>query len=277
MIVDAHCHIWERWPYERAVPERVGDPRAESLLKRMDAAGVDRAVVVCAAIGGNERNVDDAFEAAARHDGRFVVFPDMDCFWHPAHREPGAAERLRAALDRWTFKGFTLYLSEAEDGSRLTGAEGRALFGLAAGHGLIVSLSAMPHQMARVRDLAALFPAMPILCHHHGYLGPRTEDTPDAQGLVTAAAACPNVFMKLSGLGNVAAADDAYPFSRLRWVGRAVADAFGPSRLVWGSDWPVAGRWMSYEQTLALAVEHGPVESAALPAVLGATMAGLLR
>lgn len=277
MIVDAHCHIWERWPYERPVPDPVDDARAESLLARMDAAGVERAVVVCAAIGGNERNVDYAFEAAARHAGRLVVFPDIDCFWHPEHRTPGAAGRLHAALDRWKFRGFTHYLSEAEDGGWLVGDEGQAFFGLAAERGLVASLSAMPHQMEMVCRLAAMFPTMPILCHHYGYLGPRTEQTPDARGLVTAAAAYPNIFMKLSGIGNVAAAGDAFPFNRIQWVGKAVAGAFGPSRLVWGSDWPVSGRWMTYAQTLSIIRDDGPVESEGLPAVLGTTMARLLH
>ena len=127
-----------------------------------------------------------------------------------------------------------------------------------------------------VRRLARLFPRMPILLHHYGYVGPRSEGTPGALQLVTAAAACPNIFVKVSGMGNVAGPGDAYPFERLRWITRSLVDAFGPSRLIWGSDWPVSSRWMSYEQTLSLA-DDGMFTECEIASVTGLTMEKLLR
>ena len=31
MIVDAHCHVWERWPYQPPVPDPDARARAEQL------------------------------------------------------------------------------------------------------------------------------------------------------------------------------------------------------------------------------------------------------
>lgn len=275
MIVDAHCHVWEHWPYQPPVPDP-GRAGAEHLLYEMDANGVERAVLICAAIGDNSHNADYAFAAAARHQDRFTVFPDLECRWAPNYQSPGAARRLAAALDRWEFVGFTLYLDEAEDGSWLNGEDGSAFFALAATSRLILSLSMLPHQMPAVAQLAASQPTLPILCHHHAFLGPRTETTPNSLGLVTDAAVHQNIFVKLSGMGNVAAADDEYPYDKLRWIPEALRQAYGPDRLVWGSDYPVSRRHMTYKQTVAMTARHGPFTPAERTAVLGGTMARLL-
>lgn len=277
MIVDSHVHVWENWPYSPEVPDPQSRARAEQVLFEMDAAGVERAIVICAAIGDNPRNTDYAFEVAARYPGRFVIFPDLECRWSPHFRMPGAAARLETALARWGgFRGFTTYLTVAEDGSWLTGEEGRAFFGLAAEKGLIASLSVMPHQMPHVGALAEMFPELTLICHHMGHLGPRTEDTPGARDLVTALALYPNVFIKLSGMGNVAAPRDEYPYKRLGWIFALLQDAFGPDRLVWGSDYPVSRRHMTYAQTLSLIRRHGGIAESELESILGGTMNALL-
>jgi len=277
MILDAHCHVWENWPYLPPVPDPASRARAEQLLFEMDANGVERAVVICAAIGDNPRNTDYAFAAAERNPGRLVVFPDIDCRWSPEYRTPGAARRLEQALGRWDFTGFTHYLSEEEDGSWLTSEEGRAFFGLAAERSLVASLSILPHQMPFVCALADIFPTLTIVLHHHAFLGPRTEATPGALTMVLAAATRPNIFLKCSGLGNVAAAEDEFPYQRLQWIPQALRQAFGAGRLIWGSDYPVSRRHMTYRQALSVALRHGPFTSEELPGVLGGTMEAILR
>lgn len=275
MILDAHCHVWERWPYQPPVPDPDTRARAEQLLFEMDNNGVERAVIICAGIGDNPRNADYAFEAAERHTGRFVVFPDIECRWSETFRKPGARARLEEALARWRFAGFTMYLAEDEDGGWLTGEEGRAFFQLAEFHALVVSLSVLPGQMPAVCRLAELFPTLPILLHHHAFLGPRTETTPGALALVLKGTRHRNLFIKISGMGNVAAPADEYPYTRLVWIPEVLKRAYGPERLVWGSDYPVSRRHMTYKQALAMATRHGPFSEAELPPVLGGTMAAL--
>jgi L-fuconolactonase len=60
-------------------------------------------------------------------------------------------------------------------------------------------------------------------------------------------------------------------------VVRDLAAAFGADRLVWGSDWPVSTRFMTYRQALELVRSHGPAFTPdERAAVLGGTMARLL-
>jgi predicted TIM-barrel fold metal-dependent hydrolase len=276
LIFDSHCHVWENWPYQPAVPDPQSRSRAEQLLFEMDAAGVEHAILICASLPGNPHNSDYAFSMAAAHPGRFTVFPDFECKWSASFREPGAAHRLQTALNRWTFKGFTTYLAEDENGDWLESEDGTELFALAEQHRLIVSLSAMPHQMPAVIGLARLFPALRIILHHFGFLGPRSGTELSDAAPVLAAAACPNIWMKYSGMGNVAAPGQEFPYTELRWIPNALGTAFGASRLLWGSDWPVSRRHMTYTQTLSLLQRHGPFNGDEIAAVLGGNLRRLL-
>lgn len=277
MIFDAHTHVWETWPYDPPVPDPDSRARAEQLLYEMDSAGVERALVICARIGNNPGNVDYALEAARRHDGRLVIFPDLECRWSAEHRESGARDRLARALARWDFRGFTLYLDERETGSRLTSADGQAFFALAAERGLLVSLSIVPHQIPAVISLAGLFPQLQIVLHHFGFAGPRTAAaTPNGLDLVLGAARCSNVHIKFSGMGNIAAPDQKYPYGDLQGIGAQLAAAYGPHRLLWGSDYPVSRRHMTYEQTLLLVSASNLFSDCERDQVLGTNLARLL-
>lgn len=278
MIIDGHCHVWENWPYQPPVPDGPSRARAEQLLYEMDAHGVEQAVVICARIGDNAGNIDYAFGAAARHPGRLVVFPDLESRWLPDYQQPGARTRLETALVRWPFRGFTIYLTEPEDGSWLTGEDGRAFFALATERRLIASLSVMPHQTPAVAALAEAFPTLPILLHHFAFAGPRTAaTTPSGLDLVLAAARCPNVFVKYSGIGNVAAPEQEYPYAELAHIPQCLAAAFGAKRMIWGSDYPVSRRHMTYRQAMRYLERHGPFAADDLPLVFGGNLARLLE
>lgn len=73
-------------------------------------------------------------------------------------------------------------------------------------------------------------------------------------GLIARAAACPNVHAKVSGL--VTEADHAtWTVADLRpYVDHAV-EVFGPERLMFGSDWPVALLAAGYRSVFDAAVE----------------------
>jgi predicted TIM-barrel fold metal-dependent hydrolase len=95
--------------------------------------------------------------------------------------------------------------------------------------------------------------------------------------LVQAAAGCSNVFIKYSGMGNVAAPDQEYPYTDLQAIPRALATTFGAERMVWGSDYPVSRRYMTYRQALSLLTRHGPFEAEERQLVLGGNMLRLIE
>ena len=58
MIIDSHCHAWELWPYQPAVPDPESRGIVEQLLDEMGKNGVDMATIVCAQIWQNPANND---------------------------------------------------------------------------------------------------------------------------------------------------------------------------------------------------------------------------
>ena len=198
MIIDSHCHAWAHWPYEPAVPDPRSRGTIEQLLFEMDQNGVDRAVVICAAIAHNPENTAYVADAATRLGGRILPFADIDCSWSTTYHAPGAAARLLQAAARWQLVGFTHYLKPDDDATWLVQADGLAFFAAAAERGMIASLACLPPQMPAIRELARRFPAMPILIHHLGR--PRAALGFEASGIreVLAAAAEPTAPSGLS-------------------------------------------------------------------------------
>jgi L-fuconolactonase len=276
MILDSHCHVWARWPYQPAVPDPETRASPGQLLYEMDQHGVDRAVLIAAGLGGNPDNNAFVVAAAAAHPGRFVPFADIDSRWTPTYRQPGAAARLAEAADRWNLAGFTHYLDEADDGAWMLGDEGRRFFGLAESRRLIASLSIVPAQMPAVAALAEAHPRLRIHCHHLGFLGPRSAATKDGPQRVLAAARHPNIAIKISGFGNVAAPGMDYPYPDLTWIVGALHAVYGPWRLSWGSDYPVSRRHMTYRQTLDMLRRHCRLPEESVDIILGPSFARAL-
>ncbi|GAA2584603.1 amidohydrolase family protein [Actinomadura fulvescens] len=117
--------------------------------------------------------------------------------------------------------------------------------------GLVYELLVKPPQADAALAVAEELPEVPFVLDHAG--------KPDIAGgvwepwasWIMAMAGLPNVTVKLSGLVTEAApgwkSADILPYAR------HVVDAFGPGRVMYGSDWPVCTLAASYGQVLELA------------------------
>jgi len=278
MIIDAHCHAWPRWPYDPPVPDDEWRGRVEQLLFEMDQCGVGRAVIICALIARNPENNDYVAEQVRRFPDRLVQFPDIDSRWTATYHTPDAARRLEHLLGGLPVRGISHYLKEDDDAAWLTSDEGLAFFRLVADRGLIVSLAVRPHQQPAVRALAERFPSMPILCNHFSRID--AKDGPAGAGLreVLASARLPNIHLKISGVGYAAHVGWEYPYSDVLWIIRALYEHFGPHRMIWGSDYPVVRRYMTYRQSLEVFRTHCTfVPAADKERILGDNMRRLLE
>ncbi len=275
MIIDSHCHAWATWPYQPPVPDPESRGRMEQLVHEMDQNGVDQALLVCAGIEHNPDNNAYVAEARQRWPGRIHQIADIDCSWSQTYHTPGAADRLRALVERFDLAGFTHYLKADDDGSWLHSDEGLAFFEVATEHNLIASISCHPHHQAAVRKVAARFPSVPFLIHH---LGHPKRAQPDGLHEVLASATVENIYVKVSGFyyGTAGEAWD-FPFRDMLDTVRALYETFGARRLCWGSDYPVVRRAMTYRQALECFRTYCDFVPAADQAwVLGGTAARLL-
>lgn len=244
----------------------------------MDQHGVDRAVVICAPLARNQENNEYVAQQVERFAPRLYQLPDIDSRWSPAYHSPGAAQRLVALADRRPLRGISHYLRDDEDAAWLISDEGLAFFRVAAERNLIVSLACQPLQQPVIRAVAERFPSVPILCNHLSRVeargGPSSQDLRE----VLSSARFPNIYLKVSGFGYAARAGWDYPYSDVLWIVRLLYQHFGPHRMIWGSDYPVVRRFMTYRQSLEVVRTHCPfISDADRQWVLGETIHMLLE
>lgn len=242
MIVDAHHHLWERaydWMtdgYERLRrPFRLGDLRAAT-----DGLGVTATVAVQA-----DATEQETVELLAAGDPVAGVVGWVDL------TGPDVEDRL-AALEHRRLVGIRHPVQSEPDPEWLLRADVRRGLRAVAAAGLRYDLLLVPRHLPAAARLARELPELPLALDHgakppiaDGGWEPWSSD-------LAALAACEHVHCKLSGLVTEARWD--------RWradgVGRyadRLLEAFGPRRLMFGSDWPVCTVAASYAEVLELA------------------------
>lgn len=118
-------------------------------------------------------------------------------------------------------------------------------------HGLGYDVLIRGHQFPQAIELARRFPELPIVLDHAGKPPLAGHDLAGWKRQVRRLAAYPQVMCKISGL--VTEADHArWTRADLEPAVDALLSAFGPGRLMFGSDWPVcelAGGWNRWAAT----------------------------
>jgi predicted TIM-barrel fold metal-dependent hydrolase len=257
----------------------------------MDAAGVDAAVVVSAALSGDLDNNEYVAGAVALCPGRLYQLVDVDSRWSPSYHQAGAADRLAAVCDRLDERsglvagrsdrpspaGVSHYLAASNDGW-LPSDEGRAFFAVASRRGLIVGLAAAPTWFADIRSVAASFPATPVLLNHLALVMLHPDGVAAALDIVRKGAGQPNLIVKVSGYYyDGSGPPSSYPFADRLEIVRAFYETWGPHRMVWASDYPASAPHITYRQSLDVIREHAAfIAPPDLPLVLGGTMQALL-
>lgn len=283
-IIDAHCHAWRRWPYDTSVPDPNTRGSIEALLYEMDTHGVDHATVVCARIGGgagapgfaNPDNNDYVTEAARRHPDQITAWIDVDCVWTASYHRPGAADRLRAELNRTGSRGFTHYFARENDGWLRTD-EAAAFFEAVDELGAIASLAVGAAWFEDLGRVIGRHPSVPVLLHHLGQ-APRSPGShePHLAGLVELAA-YPNIGVKVSGFNYHSSLRWDFPYPDAQQLFGQLRAAFGAERLYWGSDFPASRDMITYTQSLEVVRSRAGLPDDELDLLMGDNLDRLLN
>ena len=238
MIVDAHQHFWnlETGDYPWLTPDsgvlyRTYEP--QDLAPELATAGIDGTVLVQAADSFAETDA-----MLARADACDFVAGVVG--WVPLMAPGETAEAIERYRSHRRFVGVRHLIHDEPDPDWLVRGEVLESLGLLAGAGLTFDVvSVLPRHLEHVVTLAERHPGLRIVIDHLSK--PRIRDhewEPWATGLA-AAAALPNVHAKISGL--VTEADhERWTVEDLRPYVEYAVEVFGPERLMFGSDWPVA-------------------------------------
>ncbi|WP_326673755.1 amidohydrolase family protein [Streptomyces sp. NBC_01257] len=141
--------------------------------------------------------------------------------------------------------------------------------------GLVYDLLVQPHQLPAAVRAAELLPGLVLVLDHSGKPPVAAGELHPWADELRALAALPNTVCKLSGL--VTEADPHnWTVKDLRPYADTVLEAFGPTRLMFGSDWPVCRLAATYTEVVeaALALLDGLADDER-DAVLATTAEGV--
>ncbi|MCZ4604792.1 amidohydrolase family protein [Streptomyces sp. Lzd4kr] len=254
-IVDAHHHVWDLSVRDQ---DWITGPELQPLRRNFGigdlapearAAGVGRTVLVQTVTVPEE--TPEFLALAAEHELIAGVVG-----WTDLTRPDVADElsRLRELPGGRYLKGIRHQVQGEADPEWLLRADVRRGLAAVAEAGLVYDLVVLPHQLPACVKAAADLPELTFVLDHSGKppiasgaLEPWTRE-------VRALATLPNTVCKLSGL--VTEADLAHwTVTDLRPYADAVLEAFGPGRLMFGSDWPVCTLAATYGEVLDAAAE----------------------
>lgn len=162
---------------------------------------------------------------------------------------PDVAARLAVAGADPRFVGIRHLLQDDPDGGWLIRSETRRGFKALEAAGLTFDLLIRPRHLPYVPPLADDFPRLRFVIDHCAKPDVKSGSLTGWLDPLRACGRRPNVWCKLSGL--VTEADPAtWSPAQLEPFVKSVLTAFGPRRVMWGSDWPVCllaseyDRWM---------------------------------
>jgi L-fuconolactonase len=232
-ITDAQAHVYLADRPDRPWPEggaayahTTGDYTPQMLIEDLDAAGVDRVVLVPPSFEGDYNDL--ALQAAVDHPDRFAVMGRI------VLDDPASRDIVPTWRDQPGALGFRLTFSQPRHRAWLTDGTADWFFAAAEQAGLPVMIFA-PGSLSALSSVAERHPGLRIVLDHlciDTKLRDAEIDGPIADALELARH--PNVAVKASSLPSIVT--ESYPFPSLAPRIERIVTAYGPERTFWGSD-----------------------------------------
>ncbi len=250
MIVDSHQHFWQLsrgdyvWPNESVAPI-FRDFAPADLAPHLAEAGVRQTVLVQA----TDSVAETCFllDLAAQHDVIAGVVGWVDL------RAPDAVATIDSLRSSPWLKGLRPMLQSIADTDWILRDAVQPALAHMQNVGLRFDALVQPRHLDPLATMATRYPGLAMVIDHLAkpVMGNGQDPDPDWRDGIGALAALPNVWCKLSGMVTEIGPDwrqeDLAPFAQ------AVMTAFGPDRVMWGSDWPVVNLAADYATWFATA------------------------
>jgi L-fuconolactonase len=255
-VVDAHVHVWD--PAAVEPRDAIAEAGAvDALLSTFDQAGVAGGVVVQPSVHGSDHAyLLGALDGAEGRLAGVALAEPEDAAW---------LDVLESLASRPRIRGVRVPLIRAPDG--WLDDVGEPIFELARDSGWVVGPFLQPGQLAGLRPLLERFGTVPVVIDHLARIDVLGDRRAEGLAELCTLADFPQVAVKASALPALAAELDEI---------RTVLEAFGPERVLWGSDYPPTlqqGPYADGLETARLALDGAPRET--VDAVLGGNAARL--
>ncbi|WP_248963849.1 amidohydrolase family protein [Sphaerisporangium perillae] len=278
--IDAHHHIWDlsRRPQTWLHPPEMAPIRQDFTLadhaSEAARAGIGRSVLV--QVLGDAQETREFLALAEKSDTVAAVVGWAD-LTRPDLADELAA--LAASPGGQLLRGIRHLVQGEPDPRWLARDEVREGLGRVAAAGLTYDLLVAPHQLPAAIETVRVVPELGFVLDHLAKPSIASEKLEPWAGLIRELAAEPNVTAKLSGLITEAAWDD-WDAEALRPYVDFALDAFGPGRLMFGSDWPVcllAGSLPAWTETAEALLTDAGLSSDERDAVFHGTATRVYR
>jgi L-fuconolactonase len=241
-VLDPHVHVWQRdrrFPFAPGAKAPDFEATPESLLQLMKANGIQKTVIIQVIY----YLYDNSYLAAVLR--KYPQYFRGVCRVDPT--DPAAPDHLARISEQQGFQGVRLSPAANASGDWFTGPLMPPLWkrceGLKVPMTLLLPISRVPDALKLVEK----FPNLTVVIDH---MADCPVDHPEAIEKLTALAKYPKVFVKISHTWSLS--KESYPWLDSQRLVRRLYDVFGPQRLMWATDWPIAKERATYAQRLTV-------------------------
>lgn len=248
MTIDSHQHFWKYDPVRDGwITDEMSRLKRDFLPEEFEQEckpnGVDGSIAV--QVDQSENETLFLLDLAERNEKIVGVVGWVDL------RSPGVEERLPFFSQRKKLRGFRHIAQGEPDDQFLVGRDFARGISLLRDFGFTYDILIYPKQLPAAIELASRFPEQRFVVDHLAKPPIKAGGREPWASYIRTLAQNKNVFCKVSGL--VTEADWVHwKPEELRPYLDVVFEAFGPERLMFGSDWPVCSLAASYQQVKEL-------------------------
>jgi L-fuconolactonase len=161
--------------------------------------------------------------------------------------DPGAPDQLAQLSEEQGFRGVRLSPAADASGNWINGSLMPPLWKRCESLKIPMTLLAPVSRVSDIQRLVDKFPDLIVVLDH-------MADCPldDAEGIerLTQLVRYPKVFVKISHIWSLS--KENYPWLDSQQLVKRLYDTFGSQRLMWATDWPIAGERATYAQRLTV-------------------------
>jgi predicted TIM-barrel fold metal-dependent hydrolase len=242
-ILDPHVHVWKtdkRYPFAKETKNPPAeDATPEMLLELMTKNGVSRTVIIQVIhyrwdnsfLADTLKKYPNFFQGVARVNPEDSTNPD----------------HLSKLVQEEGFRGVRISPGAGASGDWIKGPLMPPLWKRCEQLKVPMTVLCPSTRLPDVEKLIAKQPDLTVVIDH---MADCPIDNPAEQEKLLALKRYPKVFIKISHTWSLS--KQGYPFRDTWGMVKKLYDAFGPQRLMWGTDWPIVNRHASYAQALAI-------------------------
>jgi predicted TIM-barrel fold metal-dependent hydrolase len=241
-ILDPHVHVWKHggdFPFAQGAKVPAYDATPEMLLKLMKTNGVAKTVIIQV--------------IHYRYDNRYLaaVLKQYPQFFLGVCRvdplDPAAPDHLTELSKEQGFRGVRLSPAADASGDWIRGSLMLPLWKRCDSLKVPMTLLAPISRLPDIHKLVERFPDLTVVIDH---MADCPVDHPEELEKLTALVRYPKVFVKISHTWSLS--KEKYPWLDSQRLVKRLYDSFGPQRLMWATDWPIANGLATYAQRLTV-------------------------